>query len=176
MSDEEVATNRSIRRNSLDDAGVAGDLPGLDTGVSVLSLHNELDALDRGRACLGDGTADSAEGEVNQEVGLLLSSAHLCKKGLVWDYTKGETEGCKTTVWRASGLNRQQKKIFREGGVVGKGGDGGQLPVVPPPTVLSPAFTKTSERTYLARLLRMRSLGSVFGSRAMSCYWLTRKM
>lgn len=72
-----------LRSYSLDDAGVASHLAGLDTRVGVLSLHNELDALDRGRACLGDGTADSAEGEVDQEVRLLLSRCHLCEKGLV---------------------------------------------------------------------------------------------
>lgn len=58
------------------DAGVTGDLSGLDAGVGILGLDDELHALDRCCARLGDGTANSSEGEVHKKVGLCLGFSH----------------------------------------------------------------------------------------------------
>mmetsp|Transcript_40916 Transcript_40916/g.128189 ORF Transcript_40916/g.128189 Transcript_40916/m.128189 type:complete len:335 (-) Transcript_40916:2-1006(-) len=50
------------------DAGVARHLAGHDLRVGILGLDDELDALDRGRARLGDGTGRATGDEVHDEV------------------------------------------------------------------------------------------------------------
>lgn len=67
-------------REAVPDPRVAGDLPGLDAWVGILSLDDELNALDRCRARLCDGTADPPEGKIHQEVRLRLRVSHLEEK------------------------------------------------------------------------------------------------
>ena len=57
---------------AVDNARVPRHLPRLDPGVCILCLDDELHAFDGCRAGLGDGTADTTEGKVDQEVGVFL--------------------------------------------------------------------------------------------------------
>merc|ERR1719258_762285 len=54
-------------REAVHDARVARHLAGDDLGVAVLRLDDELYALDRRRARLGDGARDAARQEVGDE-------------------------------------------------------------------------------------------------------------
>lgn len=107
-------------REAVPDAGVTGDLPGLDAGVGILGLDDELHALDRCRARLGDGTANSSEGEVHQEVGLCLGFSHgaegmrIRRKTLTLNGVGQQRfDGCLRRLEEESGRERAERGFWR---------------------------------------------------------------
>ena len=53
---------------AVDNTGVTGDFSTDDFGVGVLGLDEELDTLDGGSACFGDGSGDTTGEEVNHKI------------------------------------------------------------------------------------------------------------
>ena len=105
------------------DAGVAGDLPGLDARVGILGLDDELHALDRCRARLGDGTANSSEGEVHQKVGLCLGFSHgaegmriRTKTLTLNDVGQQLFDGCLRHLEEESGRERGRARVLEASG------------------------------------------------------------
>lgn len=71
-------TNSFLLRDSaetINDTGVSLDFSGLDLLVGILGLEQELDSLNWGDSSLGDGSGNTSDQEILNEISLFLSSS-----------------------------------------------------------------------------------------------------
>ncbi|CAH0372515.1 unnamed protein product [Pelagomonas calceolata] len=96
-------------REAVHDARVARHLAGDDLGVGVLRLDDELDALDRRRARLGDGARDAARQEVGDE-----GAAHGVRS-LSGLRGRSRAAGCRLVESRGGGAHASRTNDVRRG-------------------------------------------------------------